>query len=47
MPFIAKTTVVSGPINVRSCGAAAGNTEDFSVTRTTSWRPNVSGRSVA
>jgi len=47
MPFIAKTTVVSGPINGCSCDAAAGKTEDLSVTRTTSWRPNVSGRSVA
>src|SRR5262245_21093645 len=40
-------TVVSGPINVRSCCATPGRTEDFIVTRTTSWWPSVSGRSVA
>src|SRR6185436_10095638 len=47
IPFIAKMTVVSGPINVRSCCATPGRTEDFSVTTTTSWWPSVSGRSVA
>src|SRR5262245_38267341 len=40
-------TVVSGPINVRSCCATPGRTEDFIVTSTTSWWPSVSGRSVA
>src|SRR6266478_4543651 len=39
MPFIAKTAVVLGPINPCSSDAAVGNAEDFSVTRTTSWRP--------
>jgi hypothetical protein len=36
MPFIAKTTLVSGPISGRIAGAAAGNTDDFSETNTTS-----------
>src|SRR5262245_51276323 len=40
-------TTVSGPINARSRGATPGKTEDFIVTRITSWWPSVSGRSVA
>ncbi len=55
-PDVARTSpriasfVYSGdhqPINACSCDAAEGKTEDFRVTRTTSWWPKVSGRSVA
>ncbi len=46
MPFIAKMTLVSGPISGASAAAAAGKTDDFSATKTTSWTPRVSGRSV-
>jgi hypothetical protein len=38
---------VSGPISVAIPGAAAGSTDDFSATKTTSWMPRLSGRSVA
>src|SRR6266849_4478932 len=46
MPFIAKTMLVSGPISGIIAGAASVRTEDFSATKTTSWIPSVSGRSV-
>src|SRR5229473_1666552 len=46
MPFIAKTMLVSGPISGIIAGAASVSTEDFSATKTTSWIPSVSGRSV-
>jgi hypothetical protein len=36
MPFIANTTLVSGPISGANAGAASGSAEDFIVTKTTS-----------